>query len=325
MKLKFLTFIAISACLFAAGCTSSKPVTASDFALNTYVSITLYGKSNEDLAKQAVAKVKYYENIFSKTLKGSQLYILNENGFISNADTDLYELVEKGKQFCEITQGSLDISIGPLTALWNITGASPKVPSDNEIAEALSLVNYENIKCTSDNTIMLGNGMQLDLGAIAKGFIADKIYEFLYENGVTSGIINLGGNILCIGDKPGKGSYTVGIQKPFGESQETILSLDITDMSVVTSGTYERYFEEDGKIYHHIIDPQTGCPAQSGLCSVTIISGDSFTGDCLSTACLVMGKDRALELVDSMEDVYAILIDDEMNIYYSDGAQAFVH
>ena len=134
-----------------------------------------------------------------------------------------------------------------------------------------------------------------------------------------------GGNILCIGQKPDKSSYVVGIQKPFGDSDEIIISLDISGKSVVTSGTYERYFEENGKLYHHIIDPKTGYPADSGLYSVTIISDDSFTGDCLSTACLVMGKDNALKLINSLDGVYAILIDDRMNIYYSDGARSFLH
>lgn len=319
-----LLIVIFSLCTFS-GCSSTKPVTVSDFALNTFVSITLYGKSNEEIAKNALAKVKYYENIFSKTQNGSQVYTLNDLGFLSYADKDLYELILKAQEYSKMTDGSLDISIGPLTSLWDITGDTPKVPNSEDIDNALTLVDYNNIRCMSDNTIMLDSDMKVDLGAIAKGFIADKIRNYLLEQGVTNGIINLGGNILCLGKKPNNSNYVVGIQKPFSEISETILSLDISDMSVVTSGVYERYFKENDTIYHHIIDPSTGYPATSGVTSVTIISKDSLTGDCLSTACLIMGKDKALKLINSMENVYAIIIDDQSQIYYSDGARSFLH
>lgn len=293
--------------------------------LNTYVSITLYGTGNEELAEKALNMCGEYERIFSRTIPDSKLSLLNASKKTVSADGPLFELIRTGVYYGGLTEGALDITIEPLISLWNVSGTSPHVPDTRQIEGLLPLVDYQNIQLTEeDQTITLQNNATIDLGAIAKGYIADKIREFLVDNGVTHGIINLGGNILCIYDKPDGSDFIIGIQKPFDEASASILTLKINNMSVVTSGTYERYFSENGHIYHHIIDPETGFPSESGLISVTIISDDSVVGDCLSTACLIMGEEKARRLLDSIDGVYGILIDDQMNIIYSDGAAQFV-
>lgn len=305
---------------------SSQPVMVSDFLFNTYISITVYDEDYTPLLKEALEMCREYEQIFSRTLNTSDLFILNSQKSVSNTDEDLYQLIKNAIYYCELTEGSLDISIEPLTSLWNVTSDNPAVPDKNLIQDALNKVDYKNIILEDANSgITLKNDASLDLGAIAKGYTADKIKHFLLENGVTSGIIDFGGNIVCIGTKPDGSEYAIGIKEPSIDSSSYILALDINDMSVVTSGTYERYFIENEHIYHHIIDASTGYPTDNSLASVTIISPDSFTGDCLSTACLVMGIDEALDLLNSLDNVYGILIDNQMRIFYSEGAENFIH
>lgn len=326
---KFLLFNSILCLLLCAGCkannTQNKTVTVSGFMLNTYVSITLYGTDDEDLAMEALNLCSEYEQIFSRTLADSDLSRLNTAKELTDANEDLFELIDIGLYYGNLTDGALDITIEPLITLWDVTGISPHVPDTQQIEEKIPFVDYKNISLTDKNhVIVLKNQASIDLGAIAKGYIADKIREFLIENGVTHGIISLGGNILCIQGKPDGSDFIIGIRKPFDEAAATALTLKINNMSVVTSGTYERYFTENDHIYHHIIDPKTGYPSESGLISVTILSGDSVAGDCLSTACLIMGEEKALKLLNSIDGVYGILIDEQMNIIYSEGATQFV-
>lgn len=311
-------------CACSAG-DSQKNVTVSGFMLNTYVSITLYGTDNEELANEALKICSEYEQLFSRTIPDSGLSRLNDTKEAVFVDEALYELIETGIYYGSLTDGSLDITIEPLITLWDITGTSPHVPDAQQIEDLLPFINYKNIQLTEETQgITLQNNASIDLGAIAKGYIADKIRKFLIDNGVTHGIIRLGGNILCINDKPDGSDFVIGIQKPFDEAAVPVLTLKIDDMSVVTSGTYERYFIENDQIYHHIIDPKTGRPSNSGLISVTIISKDSVVGDCLSTACLIMGEEKARKLLDSIDGVCGILIDEQMNITYSEGAAQFV-
>lgn len=162
-------------------------------------------------------------------------------------------------------------------------------------------------------------GMGLDLGAIAKGYIADRIKDYLLEQGVKSATINLGGNVLCVGEKPEGTPFKIGIQKPFSDRSETIAVMNISDKSVVSSGIYERYFEKDGKIYHHILNPATGYPYDNHLVSVTIISDKSVDGDGLSTSCFALGLDKGMELINSLPDVQAVFITDDYELHYSDG------
>ena len=181
----------------------------------------------------------------------------------------------------------------------------------------MPLVDYKNIELKDNLLTWKHPGMGLDLGAIAKGYIADRMKDFLVSKGVKSAIINLGGNVLCIGESPEGRPFQVGIQKPFSERGESLLSLEITDQSVVSSGIYERYFEKDGVLYHHILNPKTGYPYENDLLSVSIISDRSVDGDGLSTTCFSLGLEKGMELIDSLEDVEAIFITKDETVHYS--------
>lgn len=308
------------------GCKYNTPSTvheADGYYFNTYVSVKLYGCGSEALADEAVELCGYYENIFSRTLNDALVFQLNDNGRLPTASEEaevLEDIIEGSIEYSHMTGGALDITIEPVSSLWNFTQGNAVVPDDELLQEAVSKVGYEQI-VIKDGLIEL-NGAGVDLGAVAKGFVADRIKEFLIENDVTSALINLGGNVVCVGNKPDGNDFVIGIQKPF--SQDNLLGVQLAGLSVVTSGVYERYFEENGVKYHHILNPDTGMPCNNELLSVTIISESSFTGDCLSTGCFVLGMEQGMELVDSLDGVYAIFVDKDYKIYYSEGAQALV-
>lgn len=324
MKKHFILLLIIITAL--AGCRKStyEGYTVSDFSLNTYINITVYSENDVREADDSLLLCHDYENLFSRTITDSQISVLNHTKLLSSPSLPVSDIINKSLYYCELTDGALDITIEPLTSLWNITSGSNIVPDEQCVDDALSGVDYHNVIVDDAGNISLLNNAGIDLGAVAKGYIADKIKEQLIKDNVASAIINLGGNILCIGSRPDGSDYTIGIKRPFDSSGSVMLTLKISDMSVVTSGTYERYFTKDDTIYHHIIDPATGYPADSGLISATIISRDSFTGDCLSTACMVMGLERAISLIDSLDDVYGIFIDNDYNVHYTDGAKNFL-
>ena len=183
----------------------------------------------------------------------------------------------------------------------------------------MSHVNYENIS-VNDSTVTLADPeAKIDLGGIAKGFVADKIKSYMVQTGVTSAIINLGGNIVTIGGKKNSGNFNIGIQKPFGSSEEYSAIVKGSNLSIVTSGSYERYFKQDGKIYHHILDTKTGYPVDNRLLSVTIISEDSLSGDALSTSCFALGLKKGMRLIENTPEIEALFIDKDYKIHTSSG------
>ncbi len=299
--------------------------TATGFQLNTYVSVTLKKGGSQTIADHALELCDYYEKIFSCQMEESLLYQLNKEGSMkieTEEEQILLELLQIGIDYGDLTNGGLDITIEPLSTLWGFGTENEKLPEENEIIDAIENVDYKKIEI-NDNYVDL-NGTQVDLGAIAKGYIADRIKEYLETQGVTSAIINLGGNILCLGEKPDKSDFVIGIQKPFGDGNDVVFGLSIQDMSVVTSGVYERYFYSEDNFYHHILDPSTGYPCENDILSVTIISKESTICDCLSTGCFVMGIDEAMNLVNNIEGVEMIIIDNNNEIFYSAGAADLV-
>ena len=322
---KFGLFLSLF-CIFLSGCRFNTPSTVhmyDGYYFNTYVSVSLYGCGSEKIAQNAVELCEYYEKIFSRTDEKSLLYQLNNEGSLKIESREakiLSEVLKFGMEYYEITDKALNIALEPITDLWNFSEGDYVVPDREQIEAALDNTDCTLIKIT-DEEINL-NGAGVDLGAVAKGYVADCIKEYLTGEGVTSAVINLGGNIMCIGDKPTGDEFVIGIQKPF--YNETLIGLKIDNMSVVTSGTYERYFEQDGKMYHHILNPDTGMPCDNGLLSVTIIAESGILCDCLSTGCFVMGREAATELINGMDGVYAVFVDDNYNVYYTEGAQNFV-
>lgn len=305
---------------------SQEPISASSFKLNTVVNITIYDSQDETLLQEAMALCDKYETIFSRTDKSSELYKLNhgslpKDGNAFQISPELAELTAKGLAYGQLSDSAFDIAIAPVSSLWDFTSEEKRIPSDEDLKAKLPLVNYEDVILDGTSLTFRKDGMGLDLGAIAKGYIADKIKEFLLSKGVKSAIINLGGNVLCIGNKPDKTPFRIGIQKPFADRSETIATVDITNQSVVSSGIYERFFEKDGQLYHHILNPKTGYPYDNSLISVTIICDNSTDGDGLSTSCFALGLEKGMELINSLPDVHAVFITSDDKLHYSDNFQ----
>jgi len=232
---------------------------------------------------------------------------------------DLAELISEGLDYSELSKGAFDIAIEPLTSLWDFTAEDPQVPEDSLIQAALPKCDYHNISVDKDkNEITLKtDDTAIELGAIAKGYIADRLKDYLISQNVKSAIINLGGNVLCIGKKPDNSAFKIGIQKPFADRSETIAVMDIRDKSVVSSGIYERCFEQDGILYHHLLNPKTGYPYDNGLIAVTIISDKSVDGDALSTTCFALGLEDGMKLAESLDDVQAFFVTSDYEIHYT--------
>ena len=322
-------YIAVAAGLvlgILAGCGTSSagnaPVSRSALLLDTVVTVTLYG-GEEALIEECFHKCREYELIFSRTHPDSELYALNATGSMEVSE-DLLRVIRAALEYCRVSNGAFDITMGGVSELYAFSSDDPRVPEGGELAEAVSHVGYENVLVEGNRVTLRDPEAVLDLGAIAKGYIADRLAEFLREQGVESALIDLGGNILCVGSKPGGSAYRVGLQYPFRERKETIAVVEVRDLSVVTSGVYERSFEEGGVLYHHILDPDTGLPVKSDLLAVSILSPRSVDGDALSTVCFALGLEKGLELINSLEGVYAAFVTEDMQLHYSAGFEDFI-
>lgn len=298
---------------------TTEPISKSSFKLNTIITITLYDSQDENIINECFELCDAYENQLSRTKTSSEIYQLNESsGQPMKLSEDTLSLLKRGLYYSELSNGAFDLSVEPITSLWNFGSDKQRLPKEEEIKEALTHVGYENIELTDNTVTLKEEGMGIDLGAIAKGYIADKIKELLLARGVNSAIINLGGNVLCVGAKPSGEPFKIGIQKPYEDRSETIAVMEISDKSVVSSGIYERFFVEDGVNYHHILNPLTGYPYDNELLSVTIISDASVDGDALSTTCFALGLEKGLELINSLENTYAAFITKDGILHYSD-------
>ncbi|GAB6954552.1 FAD:protein FMN transferase [Mediterraneibacter glycyrrhizinilyticus] len=300
-----------------------EPITATAFKLNTVVKVTIYDSQDEKILQDALALCDKYEKIFSRTRTDSEIYLLNE-GKLPQEDGDYIlseecaELIGKGLYYSELSGGAFDITIEPLSSLWDFTSGEKQIPDPQTLVEAQKHVGYEKVELKGNKIRFQEDGMGLELGAIAKGYIADKIKEFLISEGIESAVIDLGGNVLCIGTRPDGEAFRVGIQKPFADRNETVATAGIRDRSVVSSGIYERYFEKDGKLYHHILNPKSGYPYENGLTAVTILSDESVDGDGLSTVCFALGLEKGLELINSLPDTQAVFITEDGELHYSE-------
>lgn len=332
---KFFPFLALLAALFlACGAAillrpqKTDPISRSDFLLNTFVTITLYDSDDEAILDSCIALCREYENRFSKTLPSSEIYQMNhrEDGkTVFSLSEDTAALMKEGLWYSERSGGRFDITIEPLSTLWDFSSGKAVIPAKEAIEQAAAKVDYRNLKLEGNTLTFLSPDTTLDMGAIAKGFIADRLKEYLLSRGVESAIINLGGNVLCVGGRPDGSPFLIGLQAPFEERNTIFANLAIRDMSVVSSGVYERHFIVNGKNYHHLLDPDTGYPYDNDLISVTIISPRSADGDALSTTCFSLGLEKGLELINSIEGTYACFITGDKKIYYSDGAEELVN
>ena len=325
-----LAALALTACFTGCG-SEAKARVRNTFAFDTTVSFTFYDSKDAAAVSNALDRLEYYEKIFSRTLEDSELHQLNERlAEAAKAGTapvsvpvslELYEALKLALEYAELTGGAFDPTLGRLLEMYDFSGTEHTVPTEAERAEILSHCGAEKLhleplsgsaypyQLTVDDPEIV-----IDLGGVAKGYIADCLKKELTADGVTSAIINLGGNLLMIGNKPDGKPFKVGVTKPGTESGEYLDSFELSDGSAVTSGSYQRFFEKDGVTYHHILDPKTGLPAESGLQSVTVVCENSAVADILSTAFFVMGEDAAAEFLKNFTDIDLYIIDNEMNL-----------
>ena len=304
--------------LLLSGCTSQ---TVSEsrknfFAMDTIMDFTIYGQ--EDLLDQTESMIRSLEAEMSVTNPASEIAAINENGY-GKVTGDTSDLISAALSLCQRTDGALDISVYPIVRAWGFTTDNYQVPDDVSIQALLPLVDYTQIDYQQDSgDIHLPDGMEIDLGSVAKGYAGQKAADFLKENGVTSGLLSLGGNIQALGSKPDGSPWKIGIQDPF-QNESPMMVLSVTDKSVVTSGGYERYFQQDGKTYWHIMDPSTGYPAENGLVSVTIVGTDGMLCDGLSTSLFVMGLEKAADFWGSSDDFDAVFVTEDQTVYITEG------
>jgi len=300
-------------------------VTKSDFLLDTFVSITLYGESDEALLDKPFEKIKELNNTLNSFDAGSDLALIKENAGIQPVPVSeaTYRIIEKGIEYSKNSGGYFDASTGPLIDLWGIHSPEVKeAPSPELIAEAQKKIDYTKIVLNpSERTVYLTDpGMYLNLGSVSKGYIADEVMKVIKEEGVKHAIVNLGGNVLVMGGKADNSNFGVGVEDPKKPGEGYLGVISIKDGSIVTSGDYQRYFTDAaGRKYHHILDPFTGYPSDSGLTQVTVVTDASVDGDGLTTTLFLLGLDKGLALVDKMQGVEAIFVTTDNRIISTKG------
>ncbi len=318
---KFISLLLLFALLLSGCSVQSKPEeehTVGVFAMGTYMTLTAYGESAEEALTLSEDRIKELESLWSVTDENSDIYTVNQNGGIpTEIHEETAEILQFALDMAHRTNGALDPTIFPVVTAWGFISGEYQIPAADELTGLLKNVDYEKV-LLEENFVTLPDGMQLDLGAVGKGYTGDIIAELLKEQGVTSALLDIGGNIQMVGRKPDGSRWRLGIQNPFGEGSLGILESE--DSAVVTSGNYERYFVgEDGKQYGHIIDPSTGYPAESGLASVSIMAKEGKLCDALSTAIYVMGLNGATEYWQENGNFEMLLITDEKEIYLTEG------
>lgn len=290
---RILLFFILICCIAPSGCAGSPigdPLVAELPAMDTLMKLTLYGENAQAAAEPAKERIQELEGLLSTTDENSEIYAANHSGGAPVAlSGDTAALLDRALQLCRRTDGALDVTIYPVVRAWGFTTGGSRVPDRAELDGLLERVDYARVSL-SGSTLTLPEGMELDLGAVAKGYTGDVLMDLLEEAGVTSAIVELGGNVQALGARPDGSPWRVAVQAPEGGYAG---ALEIADKAVITSGGYQRYFEQDGVTYCHIIDPATGRPARTGLASVTVVADRGVRGDGLSTALFVMGRERA--------------------------------
>ena len=267
---------------------------------DTVIDIRVYGANAEKLLKGCFSICDAMENILSAQKETSELYKLNHrtSDTVTVSD-DLAECIRRGLEYGKMSDGIFDITIYPVKELWDFEGDTddPRIPAETEIQKARKLVDYRRVHIDGRTVTFDSPDTQIDLGGIAKGYISLKLKDYLKAKGCTSALINLGGNVSVLGEKPDGKPFVVGIQKPFSDRGTVLTTVNAANDSVISSGVYERYFKKNGKLYHHILDPKTGYPANTGLNQATVIGSDDILGDALSTICVLLGRDKAEALI----------------------------
>lgn len=316
----WLSAALLSAAFLLTGCSGApaqEPETATFFAMDTAMDFTVYGDAA--LLDEAETLIGSLEEQVSVTDEHSDIYAIDHTGS-GSLSGNAAELMEQALELCRRTGGALDISVYPIVRAWGFTTASYQVPDEETIQSLLPLVDYTQIQYdAATGVVTLPEGMEIDLGSVAKGYAGQLAAQMLREHGVQSALLNLGGNVQTVGTKPDGSPWQIGIKDPQGEDAMMVLSVE--DQAVVTSGGYERYFEQDGQTYWHIMDPSTGHPADSGLLSVTIVGKQGIICDGLSTSLFVMGLEKAADLWAQSGDFEAVFVTASGEVYITEGLQ----
>lgn len=330
-----------------AGVSNTNPVSGTGFAFDTIISITIYDNNKSDVLDACFDLCETYESLFSATREDSEVWKINHSDASPvPVSFETASLIQSALLWCEKSNGALDLTMLPIAEEWRVSEQMTRmsensdyeyyIPDASRLNALLEHVNYKNVVISDENgnvtaydeelsdehsyrVQLLDAEAAIDLGFIAKGYIADKLKEFMLSQGIESGVISLGGNVLLIGEKPDHSPFNIGIQKPFGNAGEVITTVQKTDTSVVSSGCYERYFSDsaDGRIYHHIFDTTTGEPVWNGLYGVTVICDSSLQGDALSTYCYILGLDEGLKFIRSLEGVEGVFVTENYEVICS--------
>ena len=314
----WLSAALLSAAFLLTGCSGApaqEPKTATFFAMDTAMDFTVYGDAA--LLDEAETLIGSLEEQVSVTDEHSDIYAIDHTGS-GSLSGNAAELMAQALELCRRTGGALDISVYPIVRAWGFTTGSYQVPDEETIQSLLPLVDYTQIQYdAATGVVTLPEGMEIDLGSVAKGYAGQLAAQMLREHGVQSALLNLGGNVQTVGTKPDGSPWQIGIKDPQGEDAMMVLSVE--DQAVVTSGGYERYFEQDGQTYWHIMDPSTGHPADSGLLSVTIVGKQGIICDGLSTSLFVMGLEKAADLWAQSGDFEAVFVTASGEVYITEG------
>lgn len=327
-------------CGCGAGTSAPEPVMKDGYYLDTICSVSVYRMTGSDGAVHDAADMedealtaidssfelcRELESKISRTREDSDIGRINAaGGEWVDVSEDTRELIQKGMEYSHVSGGAFDITVGGLTEQWDFH-ADPdeaKIPDEDALAEAAKHVNFRNLAIEGNRVRLTDPDTKLDLGGIAKGWIGDRMTEVLESKGVVSAVINLGGNVICIGGKTDNEDFVIGVEAPFSDRSEIIGKVSARDKTLVTSGIYERRIEVDGKTYHHILDTKTGWPAETDLDAVTLIADKGRSGDidALSTICLIKGSAEGMELIEDTDGVEGVFVLSNGDILTTDGA-----
>jgi thiamine biosynthesis lipoprotein len=330
----YFIFLAISLILALTACSPSseqnikqiEAVTKTNFIMGSIAKITVYAEDLDDSAfSQSFQRIQEIEDkmTINKNTPESEIIKLNNlagEDFVQ-LSPDTFFVLEKGKYYSRLSGGKFDITIGPIVKLWNIDTENATIPSSEIIQQKLPLVDFTKLELNKANykAGLLEKDMIVDLGAIAKGYAADEVAKILSSKGIKHALINIGGNIQTIGTKPDGSYWRLGLQDPYKPKNEYMAIVKLNNQSLVSSGTYEKFLEIDGEKYHHLIDPQTGYPAETELVSVSIITESSIDADALSTSVFLLGLEDGMNLVENLAGVEAIFVTSDKKVFVSKG------